>query len=254
MWKKMRYQLINKVKRALKMYRLIEDGDRIAIGVSGGKDSIILLYSLYTIQKIWPIDFEIHAVFLDMGWQVDHREVQAFSESLGVPFHHVQTDIGKIVFEERQEKNPCSLCANMRRGSLNNYAKSIGCNKVALGHHMDDCVETFLMSLTYEGRIHTFSPKVYLDRVDITVIRPIIFVYEKDVVQMIKKFNFPIVDKSCPIDGKSKRQEIKELLAGMVKDNPKAKDRIMSGIVNQLWAAEFPQGTESVSKRGVRGN
>ena len=236
MWKKMRYQLVNKVKRAVKMFRLLEDGDKIAIGVSGGKDSIILLYSLYTIKKIWPIKIELCSVFLDLGWEIDYTEIKRFSESLDIPFHHVKTDIGKIVFEEREEKNPCSLCANMRRGALNSYAKSIGCNKVALGHHMDDCVETFMLSLTYEGRINTFAPKVYLDRVGITVIRPLIFVYEKDILRLIEKFGFPTAAKICPIDGKSKRQDIKELLAYMIKNNPKAKDRMMNAIVNQLWA------------------
>ena len=236
MWKKMRYQLVNKVKRAIKMFQLLEDGDKVAIGVSGGKDSIILLYSLYTIKKIWPIKIELNSVFLDLGWEIDYSEVKAFSESLDIPFHYVKTDIGKIVFEEREEKNPCSLCANMRRGALNTYAKSIGCNKVALGHHMDDCVETFMLSLTYEGRINTFAPKVFLDRTEITVIRPLIFVYEKDIVKMIEKHQLPVAKKACPIDGKSKRQEIKELIADMVKNNPKAKDKMMNAITNQIWA------------------
>lgn len=235
MWKKMRYQLVNKVKRAIKMFQLLEDGDKVAIGVSGGKDSIILLYSLYTIKKIWPIKIELNSVFLDLGWEINYSEVKAFSESLDIPFHYVKTDIGKIVFEEREEKNPCSLCANMRRGALNTYAKSIGCNKVALGHHMDDCVETFMLSLTYEGRINTFAPKVFLDRTEITVIRPLIFVYEKDIVKMIEKHQLPVAKKACPIDGKSKRQEIKELIADMVKNNPKAKDKMMNAITNQIW-------------------
>lgn len=231
----MRYQLINKVKRAIKMFQLLEDGDKIAIGVSGGKDSVILLYSLYTIKKIWPIEIELNSVFLDLGWEIGYSEVKAFSESLDIPFHYVKTDIGQVVFDVRQEKSPCSLCANMRRGALNSYAKDIGCNKVALGHHMDDCVETFMLSLTYEGRINTFAPKVYLDRTEITVIRPLIFVYEKDIIRLIEKNNLPTAQKACPIDGKSKRQEIKELLADMVIKNPKAKDKIMNAISNQIW-------------------
>jgi tRNA 2-thiocytidine biosynthesis protein TtcA len=242
----MRYQLINKVKRAIKMFQLLEDGDKVAIGVSGGKDSIILLYSLYTIKKIWPIKIELNSVFLDLGWEIDYSEVKAFSESLDIPFHYVKTDIGKIVFEEREEKNPCSLCANMRRGALNTYAKSIGCNKVALGHHMDDCVETFMLSLTYEGRINTFAPKVFLDRTEITVIRPLIFVYEKDIIKMIEKHQLPTAKKACPIDGKSKRQEIKELLADMVKNNPKAKDKMMNAITNQIWS-DFNENFEKNS-------
>lgn len=231
----MRHQLVHKVKRAIRSFNLIQEGDNIAIGVSGGKDSTILLYSLYTIKKIWPIKFELNSVFLDLGWEIDYSKIKAFSESLDIPFHYVETDIGRVVFEERKEKNPCSLCANMRRGALNNYAKSIGCNKVALGHHMDDCVETFMLSLTYEGRINTFSPKSYLDRTGITVIRPLIFVYEKDIIHLVEKFDLPTTKKACPIDGKSKRQEIKELLAEIVLKNPKAKDRIMSGITNQIW-------------------
>jgi len=249
----MRYQLINKVKRAIKMFQLIEDGDNIAIGVSGGKDSIILLYSLYTIKKIWPIKFELNSVFLDLGWEIDYSQVKAFSESLDIPFHYVKTDIGKVVFEERAEKNPCSLCANMRRGALNNYAKSIGCNKVALGHHLDDCVETFMLSLTYEGRINTFDPKVYLDRCGITVIRPLIFVYEKDVICLIEKHSLPTAKKACPIDGKSKRQEIKELLADMVIKNPRAKDRIMNSITNQIWK-DFNENFAKKNIPGKEGN
>lgn len=249
----MRYQLINKVKRAIKMFQILEDGDKVAIGVSGGKDSIILLYSLYTIKKIWPIKIELNSVFLDLGWEIDYSEVKAFSESLDIPFHYVKTDIGKIVFEEREEKNPCSLCANMRRGALNTYAKSIGCNKVALGHHMDDCVETFMLSLTYEGRINTFAPKVFLDRTEITVIRPLIFVYEKDIIKMIEKHQLPTAKKACPIDGKSKRQEIKELLADMVKNNPKAKDKMMNAITNQIWS-DFNENFEKNSIPKKEGN
>lgn len=231
----MRYQLINKVKRAIRLFQLIEDGDKIAIGVSGGKDSIILLYSLYTIKKIWPIKFELHSVFLDLGWEINCSKIKAFSESLEIPFHSVKTDIGQVVFEKRKEKNPCSLCSNLRRGALNNYAKSIGCNKVALGHHMDDCVETFMLSLTYEGRINTFAPKMYLDRSGITVIRPLIFVYEKDIIDLIEKHKLPVAKKACPFEGKGKRLETKELLAGMVINNPMAKDRIMYAITNKLW-------------------
>ncbi len=233
--KEMRHPLINKVKRAIKSFQLIEEGDKIAIGLSGGKDSMILLYSLYTIKKIWPINFELISVFLDMGWQIDYEEIKAFSEKLDIPFHYVKSDIGQVVFDIREEKRPCSLCAKMRRGALNTYAKKEGCNKLALGHHMDDCVETFLMSLTYEGRIHSFSPKSWLDRMDITIIRPLIFVYEKDITHLVKKYNFPTVKKACPFDGKSKRQEIKEILAQMTAKNPKAKDKIMTVILNQLW-------------------
>ena len=233
--KEMRHPLINKVKRAIKSFQLIEEGDKIAIGLSGGKDSMILLYSLYTIKKIWPINFELISVFLDMGWQIDYEEIKAFSEKLDIPFHYVKSDIGQVVFDVREEKRPCSLCAKMRRGALNSYAKKEGCNKLALGHHMDDCVETFLMSLTYEGRIHSFAPKAWLDKMDITIIRPLIFVYEKDISHLVKKYNFPTVQKICPFDGKSKRQEIKELLTEMTVKNPKAKDKIMNVILNQLW-------------------
>lgn len=234
-WNKTYKPLINKVRKAINSFDLIQEGDKIAIGLSGGKDSMILLYSLYTIKKIWPINFDLISVYLDLGWQIDYREIKAFSEKLGIPFHYVKTDIAEIVFEERKEKNPCSLCSNMRRGALNRYAKKEGCNKLALGHHLDDCVETFLLSLTYEGRIHTFAPKAWLDRIDITIIRPLVFVHENDIVDLLEKYNIPTAEKACPLDGKSKREEIKDDLAKISKKNPQAKDKIMTAISNQLW-------------------
>jgi len=235
MWRKLRYPLLNKVKRALREFNLIEDGDNIAVGVSGGKDSMILLYALAIIRKITPLKFNIYAVTLDLGWNNDFTPLHDFCASLDIPYYIKQTEIGKIIYEERQEKNPCSLCTKMRRGALNNYAKELGCNKVALGHHLDDAIETFMLSLTYEGRISTFLPKSYLSRIDLTSIRPLVFVYEKNISSIVNMLKIPVVVNNCPADGRTKRQEIKNLISQMETTNPLVKERIISAINNNLW-------------------
>jgi len=235
MWRKLRYPLLNKVKRALRKFNLIEDGDNIAVGVSGGKDSMILLYALAIIRKITPLKFNIYAVTLDLGWNNDFTPLHDFCVSLDIPYYIKQTEIGKIIYEERQEKNPCSLCTKMRRGALNNYAKELGCNKVALGHHLDDAIETFMLSLTYEGRISTFLPKSYLSRIDLTSIRPLVFVYEKNISSIVNMLKIPVVVNNCPADGRTKRQEIKNLISQMETTNPLVKERIISAINNNLW-------------------
>lgn len=239
MWRKFQRPLFNKVKRAIREFDLIEDGDSIAVGVSGGKDSVILLYTLATLRKITPISFDIKAITLDLGWGNDFTPLHNFCTSLDIPYYIKETEIGKIVYYDRQEKSPCSLCAKMRRGALHNYAKELGCNKVALGHHLDDAIETFLLSLTYEGRINTFSPKSYLSRIDLTLIRPLIFVYEEDIFSIVNKLKMPVVINHCPADGRTKRQEMKELILEMETNNPVVRDRILSAINNHIWTGKL---------------
>ena len=166
-------QMLSYVRRALDDYHMIEDGDRIAVGISGGKDSLAMLYALNGLKRFYPKKFEIHAVTVDLGFQnLNLDKIQALCEKLQVEYTIVKTDIAKIVFDDRKESNPCALCAKMRKGALNDAIKAAGCNKVAYAHHKDDVVETMLMSLIFEGRFHTFSPVTYLDRMDLTVIRP----------------------------------------------------------------------------------
>lgn len=235
MWRKFNRPLFTKVKKAVRDFNLIENGDNIAVGVSGGKDSVILLYTLAIIKKITPINFNIKAITLDLGWNNDFSPLHEYCASLEIPYHIKQTEIGKVVYHDRQEKNPCSLCAKMRRGALHNYAKELGCNKIALGHHMDDAIETFMLSLTYEGRINTFSPKSYLSRMDLTLIRPLIYVYEEDIFTIVHKLNMPVVVNHCPADGRTKRQEMKDLILEMETHNPLVRDRVLSAIKNNIW-------------------
>ncbi|WP_083225202.1 tRNA 2-thiocytidine biosynthesis TtcA family protein [Acetivibrio mesophilus] len=210
---------------------MIQEGDRIAVGVSGGKDSLALLVALRQIKNFLPVKFELEAVTLTMGiGEFDLSPVKELCKKIDVNYTIEETLIGKIVFEERQEKNPCSLCANLRRGALHNTAKRLGCNKVALAHHMDDVIETFLLSTFYEGRIHTFSPVTYLDRKGLYLIRPLIYTEEKLVKEFIKGNNITTVHNPCPANGYTKRQYIKDLLWDLKKDNREIKSNIFGAI------------------------
>ena len=181
-------QVLSYTRRAVDDYRMIQAGDKIAIGISGGKDSLTLLYALHGLKRFYPEPFEIHAVTVDLGFgNQDFDQIKALCEKLEVPYTIVKTEIADIIFEQRKETNPCSLCAKMRKGALNEAMKAVGCNKIAYAHHKDDIIETFLMSLIYEGRIHTFSPVTYLDRMDVTVIRPLMYMKEVDVIGFVKK-------------------------------------------------------------------
>lgn len=235
MWRAYKHPMLKKVKQAMYELKMIEDNDHIAVGVSGGKDSIFLLNSLAVLKEILPVKFNIQAITLDLGYDNDYSSVDEYCKKLNIPYHIQKTDIAKIIFDERKEKNPCSLCAKMRRGALNNMAKELGCNKVALGHHLDDAIETFMLSLTYEGRIHCFAPSTYLSRIDLTVIRPLLYMAEKDIVYLVKKLELPIVKNNCPANGKTKRQEVKDLISNMRKTNPLVKEHMLSAIVNNLW-------------------
>lgn len=224
-------QVLSVVRKAIDEYNMIEDGDKIAIGISGGKDSLTLLYALHGLKRFYPKKFEIHAVTVDLGFgNLNLDEIKILCEKLEVPYTIVKTDIAKIIFEDRKESNPCSLCAKMRKGALNDAIKAAGCNKVAYAHHKDDVVETMMMSLIFEGRFHTFSPNTYLDRMDLTVIRPMIYMQEADVIGFVNKYDVPVVKSPCPADGYTKREYVKELLRKLNLENPGVKERMFTAI------------------------
>lgn len=224
-------QVLSYVRKAVDDYHMIEENDNIAIGISGGKDSLTLLYALHGLKRFYPKPFEIHAVTVDLGFHnLNLDEIKMLCESLGVEYTIIHTDIAHIIFEDRKESNPCSLCAKMRKGALNNTIKQAGCNKVAYAHHKDDVVETILMSLIFEGRFHTFSPVTYLDRTDLTVIRPLLYMREADVIGFVNKHNVPVVKSPCPADGYTKREYVKNLLKQINHENPGVKERIFTAI------------------------
>ncbi len=224
-------RLLGQIRKAVQDYNMIKDGDKIAIGVSGGKDSLALLVALKQLQSFYPQKFELEAITLTMGiGEFNLDPVKELCSKIGVNYTIEETLIGKIVFDVRQEKNPCSLCANLRRGALHNTAKALGCNKLALAHHKDDVVETLLLSTFYEGRLHTFSPVTYLDRKDLYLIRPLIFTEEKEVKEFVKSYGLQIVPSPCHVDGKTKREDMKKLLAEMSKENRNLKSNIFGAI------------------------
>lgn len=226
-------KLYSYVRRALNDYNMIEENDRIAIGISGGKDSLALLYALAGIRKFYPIKFDIIAITINLGWEnFDLSGIKALCEKLEVEYHIIDTQIAQIVFDERKEANPCSLCAKMRKGSLNEAIKELGCNKVAYAHHRDDVVETMLMSLMYEGRFHTFAPVTYLDKMDIKVIRPMLYVHESDVIGFVRKYDVPVVKSPCPVDGYTRREYAHDLVRALNKENPGVKNRMFTAIVD----------------------
>ena len=224
-------QVLSYTRRAIDDYHMIEEGDKIAIGISGGKDSLTLLYALHGLKRFYPKHFDIHAVTVDLGFDnLNLKKIQELCESLEVEYTIVKTDIANIIFNERKESNPCSLCAKMRKGALNDAIKAAGCNKVAYAHHKDDVVETMLMSLIFEGRFHTFSPVTYLDRMDLTVIRPLMYMNEADVIGFINKYEVPVVKSPCPADGHTKREYVKQLLRSLNLENPGVKERMFTAI------------------------
>lgn len=228
------------IRRACEDFHLIEDGDIVAVGVSGGKDSLLLLYALSLYRKFAPQRFELKGLTLTMGLEpFDTSKVAALCEKLGVEYIVRPTEIGRIIFEERHEKNPCSLCAKMRRGALNDLAKECGCNKVALGHHRDDALETLLLCLLHEGRIHTFHPKSYLSKADLTVIRPMVYLPEKHIIHVAREMQLPIIPSPCPVNGATEREEMKYLLDSLCKLYPNAREMMLSALQNEaqygLW-------------------
>ena len=229
-------QLLSYTRKAVDEYGMIQDGDHIAVGISGGKDSLALLYAMHGLKRFYPHHFELSAVTVDLGYsECDFTPVAELCRELEVPYHIVKTDIAHILFEERKESNPCSLCAKMRKGALNQAVKEMQCNKVAYAHHKDDIIETMLLSLLFEGVGPTAlggSPRSYLDRMELTVIRPIMFVEEADVIGFRNKYQLPVVTSRCPIDGYTKRQYAKELVKQLNQEHPGAKQRMFTAILN----------------------
>ncbi len=224
-------KLLSYIRRGCDDYSMISDGDRIAVGVSAGKDSLALLAGLSAMRRFYPKKYEVIAITIDMGFPgADFSSVAAFCEKLDVDYHVVKTEIQKIIFEVRKEKNPCSLCAKMRRGALHDAAKSFGCNKVALGHHFDDVVDTFMLNLFFEGRIGTFSPVTYLSNTDLYLIRPMLYMPEKEVVYFQNRFELPVIKSPCPADKNTQRETMKQLLAREEKLNRGLKYRIFGAI------------------------
>ncbi len=226
-------QVLSLTRRAVDDYHMIEPDDRIAIGISGGKDSLTLLYALQGLQRFYPAPFQLTAVTVDLGFgNMDLSGIEKLCQELDVPYRVVKTDIGKIVFEDRQEANPCSLCAKMRKGALNDAMKAAGCNKVAYAHHRDDVVDTMMMSLIYEGRFHTFRPVTCLDRTQITVIRPLIYMSEADIIGFVRKNNVPVVKSPCPADGHTKRETVKNLVQKINLEAPGVRERMFTAILH----------------------
>ena len=224
-------RMLSFVRRATDDYALIDDGDRIAVGISGGKDSLTLLYTLAEMRRFYPKSYELVAITVDMGFEgSDYSEVAEFCRRLGVKYVIEKTDIAKIIFDVRKEPNPCSLCAKMRRGSLHAAAVREGCNKVALGHHFDDAVETFMMNLFFEGRLGCFSPKSYLSNRQITLIRPMLYATEKDVEYFTRRRTLPVVKSLCPEDHATERENTKKLLSELEKTNKGVKHRIFNAM------------------------
>lgn len=215
---------------------MIQDGDKIAIGVSGGKDSLALLYALHGLKRFYPKKFELIAISVDLGFGIQNFDkINELCKSLDIELFIEKTDIGDIVFNQRKESNPCSLCAKMRKGSLNYRAKELGCNKVAYAHHKDDVIETMFLSLIYEGRFHCFSPVTVLDRMQITLIRPMIYVNEADVIGFKNRYELPVAKNPCPADGHTKREYVKQLVKQLNLDNPGVKERFFTAIHDCDW-------------------
>ncbi|MBR4341689.1 MAG: tRNA 2-thiocytidine(32) synthetase TtcA [Lachnospiraceae bacterium] len=228
-------RLLSLTRKAVDEYNMIEDGDKIAIGISGGKDSLTLLYALSGLRRFYPKHFELEAITVNMGFEgFDTSALSELCKSLNVHYTVIDTEIKQVVFDIRKEDNPCSLCAKMRKGAFNDKAKELGCNKEAYAHHKDDAIETSLMSLIYEGHYYCYAPVTYLDRMDITLIRPLLFVDECDVVGFKNLYSLPVVKNPCPADGFTKREYIKNLIKDLEKNTPGVRDRLFHA-VKEYW-------------------
>lgn len=226
-------KLLSYTRKAIADFDMIQEDDVIAVGISGGKDSLSLLYALSYLRHFYPKPFTLKAITVHLGMEeMDFTKVAQLCKELDVEYHIVDTEIFDIVFNHRKERNPCSLCAKMRKGALNDAIKELGCNKIAYAHHKDDLIETMLMSLLFEGRWHTFSPITYLERSELTLIRPLIYVNESDIIGFRNKMKLPVVPSACPMDGHSKREYAKNLVKQLNKEHPGAKERMFHAILH----------------------
>ena len=224
-------KILGQVRRCVEDYRMIDAGDTVAVGVSGGKDSLVTLTALARLRAFYPIPFTVHAITLETGTPgMSFDAVADLCRQLDVPYTRIQVPVYDIVFNERKEKNPCSLCAKLRRGSLNTALTDLGIRKIALGHHYDDAIETLLMNLLFEGRIGCFQPVTFLDRTGVTQIRPLLYCHEDDIRRVALREGLPIVHNPCPMDGHSRRQEVKELIAGLEGRYPDIKQKLFGSL------------------------
>lgn len=235
-------KLIGLVRRCVEDYSMIQDGDRIGVGVSGGKDSLALLVFLAELRKYNHNKFYLEAITIDMGLGMDYTRIEQLCRELDVPFTLIRTEIGPIIFDHRKEKNPCSMCAKMRRGALNQALLDRGLNKLALGHHYDDAVETFVMSLIYEGRISCFQPVTDLDRTGIIQIRPMLYIHEQTIDNFVSRRELPVLSNRCPVDKHTKREEIKKLVFELSAAYPDLKERIFGAMQRFPLPAWEPHG------------
>ena len=223
-------KLLGLMRRCIDDYDMIQEGDRIAVGVSGGKDSLVLLQLLAGLRKFFNKSFSLEAITIDMGLGMDYSPIRRLCEKLEVPYTIVKTEIAPIIFNHRKEKNPCSMCAKMRRGALNQAILERGFNKLALGHHYDDAVETFVMNLLFEGRIGCFQPVTNLDRTGIVQIRPMLYIHEKTAENFAKRMELPVIENRCPVDKSTKREEVKQLVYELSLRYPEIKDRVFGAM------------------------
>lgn len=231
----------NPMMKAIGRYNLIEPGDKVAVGISGGKDSTSLFVMLDTLskQKRLGFEFEIVPICLDLGFDMDIEPMKKLVECKGYKLDIVKTDIAKVVFDIREEKNPCSLCAKMRRGYLYSRAKELGCQKVALGHHLDDAIETYFMNFLFHGRMESFEPMTYLTQTEVSIIRPMIYLEEKSIIRFCKNKELPIIFNPCPVDKKTKREEMKHLINDLSADYPLIKQRFIQGMEQESKENEW---------------
>lgn len=237
-------RILSHLRKAIEDYKMIDEGDKIAICLSGGKDSITMLHAFKALQRFYPKKFDIIAVSVNPGFEFfDTLFLQNICDKIDIPLFIENSNAKQIVFDIRKEKNPCSLCANLRRGVINSIAIREGCNKIALGHNQDDVLETFLLNLLYTGSINTFSPMSYMDRTKITLIRPLIYTPEKEIKRYIKKNDITVMPKVCPMDGKSKREDMKQLIFTLTKNIPMLKANLFGAIQRNLPDWKLPNGT-----------